>query len=251
VCPRRSARSSIRAAAAIAGALSGITRWLVSFLLRRTWTSFFTRSTSRRRRCFISTGRIDVLAATTAAQYGHAPTRDLTPRCRTAACAPRASAPGRPDADARAGSGHGPPARAFLETAAAPADDGEVLVIQVDGRGAPMIGPTEHARRRQPHRAAGRGDGGGSARRPMARGGAGPRAGNRRTRRSPSSGCSTRCGVRRTAWRARSTNASTRRSRATGRSSPGCAEADTRATHGVTMPPSSALAGIRRLPSGR
>ena len=36
VWPRRSPRSSIRATAVIADALSGITRWLVSFLLRRT-----------------------------------------------------------------------------------------------------------------------------------------------------------------------------------------------------------------------
>ena len=41
-----------------------MTRWLVSFLLRRTCTSRLTRSTSQRRRCFTSTGRIDVLAAT-------------------------------------------------------------------------------------------------------------------------------------------------------------------------------------------
>ena len=46
----------------------------------------------------------------------------------------------------------GAKARGFLETAAAPDDDGEILVIQVDGRGAPMISSTEHARRRRPHR---------------------------------------------------------------------------------------------------
>lgn len=50
--------------------------------------------------------------------------------------------------------GVGARARPFLEQATVPAEDGEVLVIQVDGRGAPMISPTEHARRRQPHRAA-------------------------------------------------------------------------------------------------
>lgn len=43
-------------------------------------------------------------------------------------------------------------ARAFLEEAPAPADDGEVLVVQVDARGAPMIGHAELARRRRPHR---------------------------------------------------------------------------------------------------
>jgi hypothetical protein len=42
-------------------------------------------------------------------------------------------------------------ARAFLEEAPAPADDGEILVVQVDGRGAPMISRNEHERRRQPH----------------------------------------------------------------------------------------------------
>src|SRR5207249_3650314 len=50
-------------------ALRGITRWLVSFLLRRTCTSRLTRSTSHRRMCFTSTGRIVVLPATIAAQY--------------------------------------------------------------------------------------------------------------------------------------------------------------------------------------
>jgi hypothetical protein len=44
----------------------------------------------------------------------------------------------------------GAEARGFLDDAAVPDDDGEVLVIQVDGRGAPMISATEHARRRQP-----------------------------------------------------------------------------------------------------
>jgi hypothetical protein len=46
----------------------------------------------------------------------------------------------------------GAEARGFLDAAAAamPDDDGEVLVIQVDGRGAPMITATEAERRRQP-----------------------------------------------------------------------------------------------------
>jgi hypothetical protein len=46
----------------------------------------------------------------------------------------------------------GSEARGFLDAAAVPDDDGEVLVAQVDGRGAPMISATEHARRRQPKR---------------------------------------------------------------------------------------------------
>lgn len=44
----------------------------------------------------------------------------------------------------------GAEARGFLDADAVPDDDGEVLVIQVDGRGAPMISSTEHARRRRP-----------------------------------------------------------------------------------------------------
>ena len=46
----------------------------------------------------------------------------------------------------------GAEARGFLDADAAPDDDGEVLVIQVDGRGAPMISATEHARRCQRRR---------------------------------------------------------------------------------------------------
>ncbi|NLH78807.1 MAG: hypothetical protein GX465_17430 [Acidobacteria bacterium] len=42
-------------------------------------------------------------------------------------------------------------ARAFLDVATVPEDDGEVLVIQVDGRGAPMITATERDRRARPH----------------------------------------------------------------------------------------------------
>jgi hypothetical protein len=45
----------------------------------------------------------------------------------------------------------GDAAKEFLEQAPAPEDDGEVLVVQVDGRGAPMITPQEHERRRRPH----------------------------------------------------------------------------------------------------
>jgi hypothetical protein len=46
----------------------------------------------------------------------------------------------------------GAEAKAFLDAELVPDDDGEVLVIQVDGRGAPMISATEHARRRRPKR---------------------------------------------------------------------------------------------------
>jgi len=45
----------------------------------------------------------------------------------------------------------GEEARPFLEQASPPKDDGEVLVIQVDGKGAPMISEQEHQRRSQPH----------------------------------------------------------------------------------------------------
>jgi hypothetical protein len=41
-------------------------------------------------------------------------------------------------------------ARPFIEQLPAPDDDGEVLVIQVDGGGAPMITAREHRRRRRP-----------------------------------------------------------------------------------------------------
>src|SRR5271170_3174642 len=42
-------------------------------------------------------------------------------------------------------------ARGFLEQAPPPDDDGEVLVITVDGKGAPAISSAEYARRTQPH----------------------------------------------------------------------------------------------------
>lgn len=43
-------------------------------------------------------------------------------------------------------------ARPFLEQAAAPEDDGDVMVIMVDGKGAPAISSREYARRARPHR---------------------------------------------------------------------------------------------------
>jgi hypothetical protein len=42
-------------------------------------------------------------------------------------------------------------ARPFLEQAAAPDDDGDVLVITVDGKGAPAISSREYGRRARPH----------------------------------------------------------------------------------------------------
>lgn len=45
----------------------------------------------------------------------------------------------------------GPLARPFLEAEPGPSDDGEVLVVEVDGGGTPMITDTELARRRKPH----------------------------------------------------------------------------------------------------
>jgi hypothetical protein len=44
----------------------------------------------------------------------------------------------------------GAEARAFLDSDTKPEHDGEILVVQVDGRGAPMITATEHERRRRP-----------------------------------------------------------------------------------------------------
>jgi hypothetical protein len=48
----------------------------------------------------------------------------------------------------------GAEARPFLEEAPAPEGDGDVLVIQVDGKGAPAISSCELKRRKQPHRRA-------------------------------------------------------------------------------------------------
>jgi hypothetical protein len=45
----------------------------------------------------------------------------------------------------------GPLARPFLEAQAAPLEDGEVLFVLVDSKGAPMITDTEMSRRRRPH----------------------------------------------------------------------------------------------------
>jgi len=46
---------------------------------------------------------------------------------------------------------HGPSASAFLDDMPAPTDDGEILFIQVDGKGAPFIHPDEHELRCKPH----------------------------------------------------------------------------------------------------
>jgi len=45
----------------------------------------------------------------------------------------------------------GDEARPFLEQVPAPDDDGEILVIQMDGRGAPMITESEYRKRARPH----------------------------------------------------------------------------------------------------
>jgi hypothetical protein len=47
-------------------------------------------------------------------------------------------------------------ARPFLDEAAAPEDDGEVLVIAVDGKGAPTISSREYQRRARPRKARGK-----------------------------------------------------------------------------------------------
>ncbi len=51
----------------------------------------------------------------------------------------------------------GDKARPFIEQAPAPDDDGEILVLQVDGGGAPMISEAEYQRRRQPKSKRGQG----------------------------------------------------------------------------------------------
>ena len=48
--------------------------------------------------------------------------------------------------------GLGPLAAVFLEELEAPEDDGEIVVVEVDHKGAPHMGPEEHRRRRQKHR---------------------------------------------------------------------------------------------------
>lgn len=47
--------------------------------------------------------------------------------------------------------GLGPEAAQFMEDLPAPADDGEILVIEVDHKGAPHMGPEEHRLRRKKH----------------------------------------------------------------------------------------------------
>jgi len=46
----------------------------------------------------------------------------------------------------------GPQASAFMDDLPAPEDDGEILVIQVDRKGAPMMSPEEHEKRCKPHK---------------------------------------------------------------------------------------------------
>lgn len=49
----------------------------------------------------------------------------------------------------------GPAARALISDMPAPDDDGEILVVQSDDKGAPMLSHAEHARRCKPHEKAG------------------------------------------------------------------------------------------------
>ena len=46
----------------------------------------------------------------------------------------------------------GPQARSYLSSLGPPDDDGEILVIQVDSKGAPMLRPDEHRKRCRPHK---------------------------------------------------------------------------------------------------
>lgn len=86
-----------------------------------------------------------VLAVTRlCAQMAFAPARDTFRQAHEWSPSPRA--------ELRMVDAVGDQARPFLEKAPAPDDDGEVLVIQVDGRGAPMINEAEYRRRRRPHR---------------------------------------------------------------------------------------------------
>lgn len=78
-----------------------------------------------------------------AAQMAYAGTRELFREIYEWAPSPRAALRMLDAVGARA--------RPFLEQAPAPPDDGEILVVQVDARGAPMISDAEYARRRQPH----------------------------------------------------------------------------------------------------
>ena len=56
-----------------------------------------------------------------------------------------------PRAALRMVDGLGAKARPFLESAAVPPGDGDILIIQVDGKGAPMINGAELERRSKPH----------------------------------------------------------------------------------------------------
>jgi len=51
----------------------------------------------------------------------------------------------------------GPQAAEFLDTLPAPESDGEILVVQVDDKAAPMLRESEHAKRCRPHKKLGRG----------------------------------------------------------------------------------------------
>lgn len=53
----------------------------------------------------------------------------------------------------------GPAVKPFLTSLPCPDDEGEILIIQVDARGAPMISPSEAAKRKRPKRKRAPGDG--------------------------------------------------------------------------------------------
>ena len=100
----------------------------------------------------------------------------------------------------------GAEARPFLEAARPPENDGEVLVIQVDGKGAPAITSREYAKRTKPHA---RSPGAGKRRRherrakrasqPKKRRAPGDKSKNARLEGWPPWACSTRCAAARTA----------------------------------------------------
>ena len=100
----------------------------------------------------------------------------------------------------------GAEARPFLEAAPPPEKDGEVLVIQVDGKGAPAITSREYAKRTQPHarkRSAGKRDRHERrtkrASQPKKRRAPGDKSKNARLEGWRPWGCSTRCAAATTA----------------------------------------------------
>lgn len=77
----------------------------------------------------------------------------------------------------------GPQAAAWMQAMPVPEDDGDIIVVQVDGKGAPMLGTAEHSKRCRPHMKGPRGRGRRRQRRreqPRARRGKGQRSKNAR-----------------------------------------------------------------------